>query len=99
MMQRAGINFIVRASGDDQEAFLPHSVHASKRKDSIVSLCSAGKWNKHVDAWDCLEKQDFLSLEGIAFVLRQMFQVSKPPNRPTPEFMVLKKYNDWEIRR
>ena len=26
-------------------------------------------------------------------------QVSKPPNRFTPEFQVYKKYKGWEIRR
>ena len=59
----------------------------------------AGKWNKHVDGWDCLTNQEFFSLEGAAFVVRQMVQVSKPPNRPTPEFNIMKKYKDWEIRR
>ncbi len=58
-----------------------------------------GKWNKHIDGWDCLEDQEFFSIEGFAFVLRQMLQVSKPPNRLTPEFCILKKYKDWEIRR
>lgn len=59
----------------------------------------AGKWNKHVDAWDCLKDQEFFSLEGFAFVMRQMAQVSKPPNRITPEFNIMKKYKEWEIRR
>lgn len=61
--------------------------------------CAAGKWNKHVDGWDCLEDQEFFSVEGFSFVMAQMLQVSKPPNRVTPEFMILKKYKDWEIRR
>ena len=26
-------------------------------------------------------------------------QVSKPDNLPTPEFGIMKKYKDWEIRR
>ena len=58
-----------------------------------------GKWNKHVDGWDNLSDEEFPSLEGFAFVLRQMLQVSKPPNRPTIEFNILKKYHEWEIRR
>lgn len=64
-----------------------------------IPSVGAGKWNKHIDAWDCLENQEFFSLEAFAFTLRQMFQVAKPPNRYTPEFMILKKYKDWEIRK
>ena len=62
-------------------------------------VLDAGKWCKHVDAWDCLENQEFPSLEGFAFVAQQMFQLGKPPNRYTPEYMILKKYKEWEIRR
>jgi len=28
-----------------------------------------------------------------------MFQVSKPPDRFTPEYQIYKKYKGWEIRR
>ena len=82
-----------------------------------------------MDGWDCLQDQEFLSLEGALFVARQMLQVSfvcdcqeagfvpgvhamsawqaptccmqvsKPDNLPTPEFAIMKKYKDWEIRR
>lgn len=52
-----------------------------------------------MDGWDCLEDQEYFSVEGFSFVMAQMLQVSKPPNRVTPEFMILKKYKDWEIRR
>ncbi|CAL8463772.1 g3306 [Coccomyxa elongata] len=60
---------------------------------------ATGKWNKHVDGWDCLEDQEYFSVEGFSFVMGQMLQLSKPPNRVTPEFIILKKYKDWEIRR
>ena len=59
----------------------------------------AGKWNKHVDAWDALKSNEFFSLEGFVFAFRQMVSVSTPPNRFTPEFQIYKKYKDWEIRR
>ena len=62
-------------------------------------LLGAGKFSKHVDAWDCLQDQEFPSLEAYGFVLRQLFQLAKPPNRYTPEFLIFKKYKDWEIRR
>ena len=52
-----------------------------------------------MDAWDAIKDNEFFSLEGIAFVLKQMFQVAKPPNRFTPEFCIMKKFKDWEIRR
>lgn len=52
-----------------------------------------------MDGWDCLENQEFPSLEGFAFVAQQMFQLGKPPDRYTPEYMILKKYKEWEIRR
>lgn len=59
-----------------------------------------GKWNKHVDAWDAIEDNEFPSLEGFHYAfVRQMFQVSKPPNRYTPEYQIYKRYKDWEIRR
>lgn len=60
---------------------------------------SAGKWNKHVDAWDSIEDNEFFSLEGFRFAFGQMISVSLPPNRYTPEFQIYKKYKDFEIRR
>ena len=54
------------------------------------SFTHPGKWNKHIDAWDCLNNQQFPSLEAFTFTLRQLFQVAKPPNRYTPEFMLFK---------
>lgn len=59
----------------------------------------AGKWNKHVDAWDAIEDNEYLSLEGFVFAFSQMFSVSIPPNRFTPEFQIYKKYKNFEIRR
>ena len=32
-------------------------------------------------------------------MLKQMFQVAKPPNRFTPEYAIMMKFKDWEIRR
>jgi hypothetical protein len=58
-----------------------------------------GKWNKHVDAWDAIQDNEFFSVEGFIFAFSQMFQLHKPPNRFTPEFQIYKKYKNWEIRR
>jgi len=46
-----------------------------------------------------LKNQEFPSPEAFGFVARQMFQLAKPPNRYTPEYMIFKKYHEWEIRR
>ncbi len=35
----------------------------------------AGKWNKHVDAWDAVENNEFFSPEAWIFAFSQMFQV------------------------
>lgn len=60
---------------------------------------NTGKWNKHVDAWDAVQNNRFFSPEAFVFAFSQMLQVSKPPNRFTPEFQIYKKYKGWEIRR
>ena len=52
-----------------------------------------------MDAWDSITDNEFFSFEGAAFVAKQMFQVAKPPNRFTPEYAIMKKLKDWEIRR
>lgn len=52
-----------------------------------------------MDGWDSIKDSEFFSLEGFAFAFSQMFNVSTPPNRLTPEFQIYKKYKDFEIRR
>lgn len=34
----------------------------------------AGKWNKHVDAWDAVQNNEFFSPEAWIFAFGQMFQ-------------------------
>jgi len=67
--------------------------------DKQAARTPAGKWNKHVDAWDAIQDNEFFSPEAFAFVLKQLFQVAKPPDRFTPEYCIMKKFKDWEIRR
>ena len=49
----------------------------------------AGKWNKHVDAWDAVENNEFFSPEAWIFAFSQMFQVpasvtsTDPTHQPT----------------
>ena len=52
-----------------------------------------------MDAWDAVKKNEFFSPEAFIFAFSQMFQLSKPPNRFTPEFQIYKKFKGWEIRR
>ena len=72
---------------------------ACEKSSAAGCVAGAGKWNKHVDGWDCLKDQEFPSLEAFAFTLRQMLQAAKPPHRYTPEFLIFKKFKDWEIQR
>jgi hypothetical protein len=53
----------------------PGALQRNRCNHDEHAYCCAGKWNKHVDGWDCLEDQEFLSLEGAAFVARQMLRV------------------------
>ena len=52
-----------------------------------------------MDAWDAIQDNEFFSPEAAAFVLKQFLQVAKPPDRFTPEYCIMKKFKDWEIRR
>ena len=37
-------------------------------------MLRAGKWNKHVDAWDAVKNNEFFSPEAWIFAFGQMFQ-------------------------
>ncbi|KAL6756180.1 SOUL heme-binding protein [Haematococcus lacustris] len=58
-----------------------------------------GYVTQHVDTWDALSNQGFLSLEGLAFVLRQALSLQLTPSIETPEYLVLVKKADYEIRQ
>ncbi|EFJ39895.1 hypothetical protein VOLCADRAFT_84753 [Volvox carteri f. nagariensis] len=55
----------------------------------------------HTDYWDALQRNAFLSLEGVQHTL-QMFiqqQLQLTPGIETPKYVVLKKLKEYEIRR
>ena len=53
----------------------------------------------HVDTWDSIENQRHLSPEGVAEVLKQIFDFTQTPDLDTPGYVVLKKRRDYEVRR
>ncbi|MEW5320412.1 MAG: hypothetical protein WDW38_011487 [Sanguina aurantia] len=54
---------------------------------------------RHTDLWDALQRNSFLSLEGLTFVLKQFLSLQLTPALATPEYKVLKKLKEYEIRR
>lgn len=57
------------------------------------------KVKTHVDTWDSIENQKYLSPEGVAEVMKQIFDFSQTPDLDTPGYTVLKKFRDYEVRR
>lgn len=53
----------------------------------------------HRDYWDALQRNAFLSLEGLQHVLQMFMQVQLTPAIETPRYMVLKRYKEYEIRK
>lgn len=59
-----------------------------------------GKFKSHIDYWDAIENQNFLSFEAVKHVFGQLSTFSKPPaGLDTPDFVVLRKFRDCEVRR
>jgi len=56
------------------------------------------KFISHVDTWDSIEDQAYLSLEGIQDLVRQL-RPSLTPSLDTPEYEVLTRRRDYEVRR
>jgi hypothetical protein len=57
----------------------------------------------HFDTWDAISTQGFFletkSPEAVAEVLRQVFDLTVQPDLETPEYVVLRRYAEYEIRR
>eukprot|EP01024_Parvocaulis_polyphysoides_P041747 TRINITY_DN38311_c0_g1_i1.p1 TRINITY_DN38311_c0_g1~~TRINITY_DN38311_c0_g1_i1.p1 ORF type:complete len:379 (-),score=46.00 TRINITY_DN38311_c0_g1_i1:153-1289(-) len=67
--------------------------------ESIFTIDPAtGKILKHQDIWDKLDNNNFVSIEGVADIIRSILKVSLKPNLESPEFLLLKKNKDYEIR-
>lgn len=58
---------------------------------------------KHFDTWDAIDQQGFFlstgSPQGVAEVLRQIFDITKQPDLETPDYLVLRRYAEYEVRR
>lgn len=57
------------------------------------------KVTTHVDTWDSIENQKHLSPEGVAEVVKQIFDFSQTPALETPGYTVMKKFADYEVRK
>lgn len=58
-----------------------------------------GLITSHKDLWDSVSNNDFLSLEGLRYVLSSLAEVRLTPELETPDYKVLYKTSDYEIRR
>ena len=56
----------------------------------------------HFDTWDAIQTQGFFLKTGdpggVAEVLRQIFDFTLQPDLETPEYVVLRRYADYEVR-
>ena len=60
---------------------------------------SAGRFNSHVDTWDAVQNQKYLSLEAVRHLLGQLATLSRAPQLETPQYTVLKKPDGYEVRK
>lgn len=58
---------------------------------------------KHFDTWDAISQQGFFmntgSTQGVAEVMRQVLDITKQPALETPQYVVLRRYAEYEVRR
>ncbi|KAL0027314.1 hypothetical protein WJX77_012126 [Trebouxia sp. C0004] len=59
---------------------------------------STGRFNSHVDTWDAVNNQKYLSLEAVRHLLGQLLTFSQAPKLDTPSYTVLKKPSGYEVR-
>ncbi|KAL0358352.1 UNVERIFIED_CONTAM: hypothetical protein Sangu_0684600 [Sesamum angustifolium] len=55
------------------------------------------KFCSHVDYWDSIENNDYFSVEGLLYVVKQL-RYYKTPDLETPKYQILKKTADYEVR-
>ena len=63
------------------------------------AVFGAGKFNSHIDHWDSLDNQQYLSLEGVVHMFAQLGSLVKVPDLETPKYTILRKKKEYEIRR
>lgn len=57
-----------------------------------------GRFNSHIDTWDAISNQRYLSLEAVKHLLSQLVTVKAPVSNAA-KYTVLKKLSDYEVRR
>ncbi|KAL3159126.1 hypothetical protein ABBQ32_011120 [Trebouxia sp. C0010 RCD-2024] len=67
---------------------------------SIMSVNpSTGRFNSHVDTWDAVQNQKYLSLEAVRHLLGQLATLSRAPRLESPQYTVLKKPDGYAVRK
>lgn len=61
--------------------------------------CCAGRFNSHVDTWDAVQNQKYLSLEAVRHLVGQLATLSRAPQLESPPYTVLKKPDGYEVRK
>ena len=59
----------------------------------------SGRFNKHIDTWDAVENQRYLSLEAVRHLFGQLLTFSTAPKLDSPAYTVLKKLAGYEVRK
>jgi len=57
-----------------------------------------GRFCSHVDTWDSIKDQDYLSAEAVKDLVTQFMQFYRTPELETPEYTVLKRLATFEVR-
>lgn len=66
---------------------------------SAMPALLAGRFNSHVDTWDAVNNQKYLSLEAVRHLLGQLLTFSQAPKLDTPSYTVLKRPSGYEVRK
>ncbi|EFJ51522.1 hypothetical protein VOLCADRAFT_57138 [Volvox carteri f. nagariensis] len=59
----------------------------------------SGKIFRHIDTWDSISNQEFFSVEGFIDFFKQLLSFYTTPDLETPEYAVLRRNRDYEVRR
>jgi len=82
-----------------------------QRHECSLALCAsprsvtltgahAGKFTRHIDYWDAIDNQEYFSFEAFGHVLAQLGDLTRTPaDLATPSYMVMRKFERYEIRR
>merc|ERR1719199_2317968 len=66
---------------------------------SIMGISpSSGKFVSHVDTWDSIQNQEFLSSDAVKDLIAQILQVYSTPELETPAYLILKRMAAYEVR-